>query len=56
MLARNKNYRKVRDYYHYADKYRGAAHSNFNLKFNVPDEIPVVFHEDSSYNYHFIIR
>ena len=40
---------------HYADKYRGAAHSICNLKFNVPNEIPVVFH-GSNYEYHFIIK
>ena len=42
-LAKNKNYRKVRDHSHYAGKYRGA-HNICNLKFNVRNEIPVVFH------------
>ena len=37
------NYWKVRDHRHYAGKYRGAAHSICNLKFNVPNEISVVF-------------
>ena len=37
-------------------KYRGVAHSIFNLKFNVLNEIPVVFHNGSNYNYHFIIK
>ena len=27
-----------------------------NLKFNVPNEIPVVFHKGSNYDYHFIIK
>ena len=27
-----------------------------NLKFNVPNEIPVVFHNGSNYDYHFIIK
>ena len=26
-FANDKNYRKVREYYHFADKYRGEAHS-----------------------------
>ena len=37
------NYQKVRDYCHYTSKYRGAAHSFCNLKFNMPNEIPIVF-------------
>ena len=36
-FANNKNYRKVRDYRHFTGKYRGAAHSICNLKFNVPN-------------------
>ena len=39
----NKNYRKVRNHCHFTNKYRGAGHSICNLKFNVPNEIPVVF-------------
>ena len=50
------NYRKVRDHYHYAGKYRGPAHSICNSKFNVPNEIPVVFHNGSNYDNHFIIK
>ena len=55
-LKKFKNYRKVRDHCHYTGKYRGAAHSICNLKFNVPGEIPVVFHNSSNYDYHFIIK
>ena len=40
-LFRDKNYQKVRDHCYYIGKYRGAAYSNCNLKFNVPNEIPV---------------
>ena len=49
-----KNY-KVRDHCHYTDKYRGAANV-CNLRYKVPKEIPVVFHNGSSYDYHFIIK
>ena len=55
-LYKNINYQKARDHCHYAGKYRGAAHSICNLKFHVPNEIPVVFHRDSDYDYHFIIK
>ena len=54
--AKDINYRKFRNHCHYIGKYRGAAHSICNLKFNVPNEIPVVFHNGSNYNYHFIIK
>ena len=45
-----KNYIKVRDHFHY------AAHRTCNLMYNTPREIPVVFHNGSSYDYHFIIK
>ena len=37
-------------------KFRGAAHSNCNLRYKIPKEIPVVFHDGSTYDYHFIIK
>ena len=55
-FAKYKNYQKVGDHCHYTGKYRGAAQSICNLKFNVPNEIPVVFHNGSNYDYHFIIK
>ena len=50
------NYQKVRDHCHYTGKHRGPAHSICILKFNVQNEIPVVFHNGSKYDYHFIIK
>ena len=32
------------------------AHSICNLKFNMPNEIPIVFHNSSNYDYHFVIK
>ena len=46
---------KVRDHCHYTGKYRGAAHSICNLHDKIPKEIPIVFHNGSTYDYHFII-
>ena len=43
-FANDKNYQKVRNHRHCTGKYRGATHSICNLRFNVPNEIPVVFH------------
>ena len=50
-----KNY-KVRDHCHYTGKYSGATHNIFNLRYKVPKEIPIVFHNGSTYDYHFIIK
>ena len=50
------NYIKVRGHCYYTGKYRGAAHKICNLMYNTPREIPVVFHNSSSYDYHFIIK
>ena len=51
-----KLYHKVRDHCHYTGKFRGAAHYNCNLRHNVPKEIPIVFHNGSTYDYHFVIK
>ena len=51
-----KLYHKVRDHCHYTGKFRGAAHSICNLTYKVPEEIPIVFHNGSTYDYHFIIK
>ena len=48
--------KKVRDHCHYTGKYRGDADSNCNLNYKISKEIPVVFHNGSTYDYHFIIR
>ena len=53
---KDQNYQKVRDDCHCTGKYRGAAHSICNLKFNMPNEIPVVFHNGPNYDYYFIIK
>ena len=51
----NKKYHKIRDHCHYTGKHRGAAHDICNLKYKTPTEIPIVFHNGSTYNCHFII-
>ena len=50
------NYIKLRDHCHYTEKYRGEAHKICNLMYNTPRKIPVVFHNGSRYDYHFIIK
>ena len=51
-----KKHHNVGDHCHHMGKYRGAAHNICNLRYKVPKEIPVVFHNGSTYDYHFIIK
>ena len=51
-----KLYHKVRDHCHYTGKRRGAAHNICHLRCKIPKEIPIVFHNGSTYDYHFVIK
>ena len=48
--------RKFRDHCHYTGLYRGAANNNCNLKYLIPDYIPIVFHNLSGYDAHLFIK
>jgi hypothetical protein len=47
---------KVRDHCHLTGKYRGAAHSQCNLKLQVSRFLPVFFHNLSGYDCHLFIK
>ena len=49
-------YRKVKDHFHYTGKYTGTAHNICNLRYKTPKEVPIDFHNTSTYDYHFIIK
>ena len=49
-------YHKVRDHCHYTGKFRGAAHNICNLRYKVLKKIPIVFHNGSTNDYHFVIK
>ena len=51
-----KLYHKVRVHCHYTWQFRGAAHNICNLRHKTPNKILVVFHNGSTYDYHFIIN
>ena len=51
-----KLYQEVRDHCHFTGKFKGAARRICNLRYKVPQEIPVKIHNVSTYDYHFIIR
>ena len=53
---KDKKYCKIRDNCYYIGEYRRAAHSICNLKYSVPPKNPIVFHNGSNYDYHFIIK
>ena len=56
MTKDTKKYHKVRDHDHYTGKFRGAAHSICNLRYKTQKEIPIISHNGSKYDYHFIIK
>ena len=47
---------KIRDHCHYTGKYRGTAHDVCNSTYKISKEIPVVFHNGSTYDHHFMIK
>ena len=47
---------KVRDHCHYTGRYRGVSHNICNLRYKISKEIPIVFHNGSTYDYHFVIK
>ena len=49
-------YRKDRDNCHYTGEYKGAGQSICYSKDSVPKKIPIVFHNGSNYDYHFIMK
>ena len=55
-FSTDKKYRKVRDHGYYTGKSREAAHNSCNLRYKIPTEIPLAFHNGSVYDYHFIIK
>lgn len=46
---------KVRDHDHLTGKYRGPACNSCNLNFKLPQFVPIIFHNLSNYDAHFII-
>jgi hypothetical protein len=47
---------KVWDHCHITGKYRGAAHNECNLKYKIPRQIPVVFHNLRGYDSHLLVQ
>lgn len=47
---------RVRDHCHVTGKYRGSAHQDSNLNFQLTDKIPVIFHNLRGYDSHFIMQ
>ena len=55
---KDRKYRKVSYHCQYTGEYRGAAHSicysSIQAYYSVSKKIPIVFHNGSNYDYHFI--
>ena len=52
----DKNYYKVKNYCKFAGKYQGSCHKICRSKCRSLKEIPIIFHNGSIYDYHFIIN
>ena len=48
--------RKVRVHCYYTGLYWGVAHNTCNLKYLIPDYIPIIFHNLSGYDVHLFIN
>ena len=55
-LSKDKNHGKIRNHCHFTCKCRGEAHSICNIRFNVLNEIHIVVHNRSKYDYHLIMK
>ena len=49
-------YHKIKYHCYYTGRYLGATHVICSKKYKIPKEIPVVFHNGSTYQYHFIMK
>ncbi|XP_046399469.1 uncharacterized protein LOC124165964 [Ischnura elegans] len=47
---------RVKDHDHLTGRYRGPAHKLCNLKYKMPDFLPIFIHNLSAYDGHFIVR
>ena len=47
---------KVRDHCHFTGRYRGAAHKICDLKYRIPNFIPIAFHNLAGYDSHLFIK
>ena len=52
----NKKYFKVRDHFHFTEKYRGVARDICNLRYKTLKETRVAFHDGSTYDFRFIMK
>ena len=48
--------KKVRNHYHFTGIYRVVAHNKCNMNYKISKNVLVVFHNGSTYDYHFIIN
>ena len=54
--AKDKKYCNVRDYCYYTGEQRGPTYNICNLKYSIPKEITIIFHNGSNYDYLFTIK
>ena len=52
----NNDEENVRDHCHVTGKFRGAAHWNYNINFQLTKKVPVIFHNLRGYDSHLIFN
>ena len=52
----DKNYYRVKNYCRFTGKYQDTCHKICMSKYKTLKEIPVIFHNGSYYDYHFVIN
>ena len=53
---KDKKYHIVRNHYYYTGEHGGTAHGICSLKYSVPRNVPIVFHNRSNYDCQYIIK
>ena len=55
-IDNNNNEERVRDHCHVTGKFRGAAHQNCNVNFELNKKVPKIFHNLRGYDTHLIFN
>ena len=55
-MLKIKKYHRVKRSLSNIGEYQGVPHSIFHFEYWIPKKVPIIFHNGSTYGYHFIIK